>query len=142
MTVSKSKAQYCFMESHSGSVKDSLHEQGPRHMSGYVQKGMSVYCVVHACDSSQACMQSVEEARNTLFILLGQPRPQDATNRLFETKAPIEVHPRACVSAPTLLWGTATLPPLHSCHLSCVSGVELPSGATSTRVTFLLPVHQ
>lgn len=142
MTVSMSKAQYCFMVSHSGSVKDSLHEQGPREMSGYVQKGMSVYSVMPACDSSQAGVQSVEEARNTLFILLGQPRPQDATNRLFETKAPMEVHPRACVSAPTVLWGTATLPPLHSCRLTCASGVELPCGATSTSVTFLLPVHQ
>lgn len=45
-----------------------------------------------ACDLSQPGLQGVEEARNTLFILLGQPRPQDATNRLFETKPPIEVH--------------------------------------------------
>ena len=142
MTVSMSKAQYSFIESHSGSVKDSLHEQGPRQMSGYVQKGISVYSFVPACDSSQACVQSVEEARNTLFILLGQPRPQDATNRLFETKAPIEVHPRACVSAPTLLWGTVTLPPLHSSHLNGATGVELRCGVRIPSVTFLLSVHQ
>ena len=36
-------------------------------------------------------LQGADDARNKLFVLLGQPRPQDATNRLFGAKPPFEV---------------------------------------------------
>ncbi|BDA50698.1 hypothetical protein COCOBI_16-3740 [Coccomyxa sp. Obi] len=80
------------------------------------REGLS--CVAGASDTvrpvsmhEQSCLtpldhQGMEEARSTLFILLGQPRPQDATNRLFETKQPIEVpatyEPVAAEDAPGL----------------------------------------
>lgn len=38
-----------------------------------------------------AALQGAHDAREALFFLLGQPRPQDTTKRVFEAKPPFEV---------------------------------------------------
>ena len=38
-----------------------------------------------------AALQGAHDAREALFFLIGQPRPQDTTKRVFEAKPPFEV---------------------------------------------------